>query len=275
MKLALTYTPTDIAFGPIVLRKLPLAEAFAQAAAWGFTGLEIHLRHPRDIDWDEAHRLQQHYGLAVTTLGTGMAGVMDGLTFGDADDAVRRRTVNLVKEYIHLASLLGSAVTIGFLNGRIGNDPAQRPSRRQAVVECYRECAATAKDQKVFLLCEPLNRYECDYLNTVADGLALLEEIGADNVLLLCDTFHMNIEEVDINAALRQARSRLGYIHLADSNRQAPGRGHTPLVDVLRTLKQINYEGPIGFEYLPMPDASTAAHEGMLNVCKLWQDLIL
>jgi sugar phosphate isomerase/epimerase len=105
---------------------------------------------------------------------------------------------------------------------------------------------------------EPINRYETNFINTVADGLAALDAINEAEVKLLLDTFHMNIEEFDLSAALRAAGDRLGYVHFADSNRQAPGRGHIDFLSLLRTLKDMGYRGRITAEILPLPDDEAA-----------------
>ena len=75
------------------------------------------------------------------------------------------------------------------------------------------------------LALEPINRYETNFVNTVEDGLAVLEEVGAPNFKLLLDTFHMNIEEADIGMSFRRAEGRLGYVHFADSNRHYARQG--------------------------------------------------
>jgi sugar phosphate isomerase/epimerase len=89
----------------------------------------------------------------------------------------------------------------------------------------------------------------------------LLDEVGEPTFKLLADTFHMNIEEADISASLRQAGERIGYVHIADSNRRAPGQGHTDFRTIFQTLAQIGYCGPVSAEMLPLPDDLTALHQ--------------
>ena len=113
-------------------------------------------------------------------------------------------------------------------------------------------CGAAARSCVTVLL-EPLNRYECDYLNRLEDGAAIAAEIGAPNLKLLADTFHMNIEEPDIAASLRAAGSLVGHVHLADSNREAPGHGHLDIAGVLDALHGIGYQGYLSLEVLPVP----------------------
>jgi sugar phosphate isomerase/epimerase len=265
MKVALTATPSVARFAPILLRG-DVADAFRLAAELGYQGVDLHLRQPDDIDRTAVKKLAADHTLGIPTVGTGMAAGEDGLTFADPDPEVRRRAVERIKEHIRLAAYVESAVTIGLLNGRLGNDEQQRVSRRAAAQECLAECCRAAADVGVIILLEPLNRYECDYLNTLADVVDTIQTVGAPNLKLLADTFHMNIEEADLPASLRQSAAWLGHVHLVDTNRQAPGRGHLNIRDILHTLQDIGYQGYLSFEVLPLPGSRLAAEQAIRTV---------
>ena len=91
--------------------------------------------------------------------------------------------------------------------------------------------------------------------------MQLLEDCGNPNLKLLLDTFHMNIEEIDIVAAIRTAGHHLGYLHFADSNRLAPGQGHLDFFSIINVMDEIGYRGTIGVEILPHPDDLTAMRQ--------------
>jgi len=270
MKFSLSTAVSGVSSGPILLRG-PVHELFPLVAELGYDGLELHLLHPNQVNRDEVRKLMSQFSLAVTTIGTGMAAGIEGLTFADPDPEVRRRAVMRVKEQIELALFLGSAVTIGLLMGRLGSDPADRSNRYDAAIGCLNECCKAAAERKVTVFLEPLNRYESDYINTVDDVLKIIRHIGLSNVKLLADTFHMNIEEVDLAASLKRVGPELGFVHLADSNRQAPGHGHLDIREVLGALKDIGYQGYLSFEIFPLPTprhgAEDAIHfvKGMLS----------
>jgi len=257
MKLVTTATPVEVTLAPILLRG-PISETFALASRYGCDGIEVHLRDPHDVDWDEMVELSRRYSLPVTTLGTGMAAGMDGLTFSDPQARVRLRAVERVKAHIGLAGRLGSAVTIGLLNGRLGTNREQAAQRREHHLACLKECCRAAADLGVSLLLEPLNRYECDWLNTTEDALSIIAQLDVANLKYLADTYHMNIEEVNIAASIRRAGSALGYVHLVDSNRCGPGQGHLPVAEVLNALNDVGYDGCLSLECLPKPDAESA-----------------
>ncbi len=263
LKIAVTATPSRPRLAPLLLCG-DVAGAFRQAAELGCQGVEIHLRRAEDADVKAVKRLAADHGLEVPTLGTGMAATQDGLTLSDPLAEVRARAVERLRGHIDFAAEVGSAVTIGSLSGKLGaSEGDERRRRRAAALEALAEVCALAGRAGVTVLLEPLNRYECDYLNTLADALEAATEIGAPNLKLLADTFHMNIEEADLAASLRAAAARLGHVHLADTNRQAPGHGHLDVAAVLRTLSEIGYRGYLSFEVLPLPDPGRAIRDGI------------
>jgi sugar phosphate isomerase/epimerase len=96
-------------------------------------------------------------------------------------------------------------------------------------------------------------------VNTVADGVALLESLSTRNVALLADLFHMNIEESDIADALRAGGRHVGHLHFVDSNRRPAGCGHIDYRPVADALRAIGYSGYASAEALPYPDPDAAA----------------
>jgi sugar phosphate isomerase/epimerase len=266
MKIAITGTPSPARGAPILLRG-EAGALFRQAAEFGCQGVELHLRRAEDVDAATVRRLIADYGLAVPTLGTGMAATEDGLTFSDPRAEVRARAIERLRGHMELAAELGSAVTIGSISGKLGKcEGEERRSRRSRALECLAETCDLAGRAGVTVLLEPLNRYECDYINTLADGMQVAAEIGVPNLMLLADTFHMNIEETDLVASLRAAGARVGHVHLADTNRQAPGHGHLDVAGVLAALAQIGYRGHLSFEVFPLPDPCQAIRDGIRAV---------
>jgi len=271
MKLAFTATPSLARFAPMLWRGR-VEDAFALARELGYDGVEIHLRSPEDVDRTALRALQDKYNLGVPTLGTGMAAGEDGLTFSDPDAAVRRRAVARIQEHIRLATSLGSAVTLGLIRGRLGRDE-HRPARRAAMLACLDECCRLAAAEGVTLLLEPINRYEIDDLATLDQAAEVIRELGAPNLKLLADTFHMNIEEVDLGTSLRRHASLLGHVHLVDSNREVPGHGHIDMKAILQVLLETGFQGYLSFEVLPLPEPRQAALDGMRTVQKILQPL--
>ena len=118
-------------------------------------------------------------------------------------------------------------------------------------------------EKNVILLLEPINRYETNLINTLDEGMEVINEIGSENLKLIPDTFHMNIEEKSFEESLIKAKSYVKYIHFADSNRLAPGRGHINFKSIIFTLEENDYMGAIGVEILPLPDDYNAARNSI------------
>jgi sugar phosphate isomerase/epimerase len=194
--------------------------------------------------------------MVVPAIGTGQILSEEGLSFTNPDIEIRRRAIERVKLHVHLASKLNAQVIIGLARGQI-NKELSADLQEQWLIEAFTECASA--DRSVNLVIEPINRYETNVINSVESGLGFLERVGMDNIGLLLDTFHMNIEEPSIINSIQQAREKCFHFHIADSNRWYPGAGHINFQEIADTLKEINYEGFLTAEMLPLPDPDTSA----------------
>jgi sugar phosphate isomerase/epimerase len=115
------------------------------------------------------------------------------------------------------------------------------------------------------LLYEPLNRYETDLFNRQAAAAEFLRSRGIANVRLLCDLFHMNIEEADLAEPLSACGDLVGHVHWADSNRHAVGFGHTDVRPAVAALRAIGYAGFLSAEVLPLPTPLEAARRSIAS----------
>jgi sugar phosphate isomerase/epimerase len=126
-------------------------------------------------------------------------------------------------------------------------------------VEVAKELCEYALLRKVCLILEPVNRYEIDFINTVEEGAELMKKVGMPNMKLMPDLFHMNIEDSNIGGELAGNIEFIEYIHVADSNRLAPGWGHTDFPIIFNALLNAGYDGWVSAEILPRPDPDSAA----------------
>jgi D-psicose/D-tagatose/L-ribulose 3-epimerase len=135
--------------------------------------------------------------------------------------------------YCSLATLTGSPPTA---------------EERARCVEVLSKLHSYASEKGVQLGLEPISRYETYLYNTVADILEAIEQIGADDILVHLDTYHMNLEEDGLATGIRKAGWRAGYCHLSESHRGLPGEGTVDWNAVFGTLKEIGYQGPLVLE---------------------------
>jgi sugar phosphate isomerase/epimerase len=240
----------------------------ARIAGYGYDGVELAVREPALLNPDEVWEKVAAVGLTVPAIGTGQAWGEEGLSFTDPSPEVRAAAIARAKSHIPLAARLNATIIIGLLRG-ILRPKVERDRAMAWLVTALEECCDAARGAGVRLALEPLNRYETTLINTVAQGRALLEAVGATNFGLLLDTFHMNIEEPVIETSIRQAGDRIFHFHVADSNRWHPGAGHLNFATILRSLYETGYNGFVSGEFMPLPDAETAALRGITHLRSL------
>ncbi|NIM06017.1 MAG: TIM barrel protein [Armatimonadetes bacterium] len=239
-----------------------LAANLERISGLGYDGVELAIRDPRLVNTDDLTAMLERRGLEAPAIGTGQAWGEESLSFTDANPDIRRTAIERIKSHLPLANRLGAIVILGLIRGTL-RPGVEHDQAMALLVEALRECSAAASEAGVRLALEPINRYETTLINTVAEGLELIERVGADNFGLLLDTFHMNIEEPSIEESMRKAKERIFHFHVADSNRRYPGAGHTDFPAILGLLKESGYSGYVSGEFLPLPDAATAAKKAI------------
>lgn len=253
--------------GPFVLWD-DLAAGCARAAELGFDAVEVFPRSAEELNAKELHGLLDRHGLKLAAVGTGAGWVVQKLRLTDPDPLVRRRAREFIGALIDLAGGFGAPAILGSMQGRWEGAVA-RDQALEWLGEALEQLGPRAHAHGVPLLYECLNRYETNLLNRTADALEFLIPLRTRNVKLLCDLFHMNIEETSIPEALRQAGPLVGHVHFADSNRQAAGFGHTDFDPIARALAEIGYNGYLSAEVLPLPDSDRAAAQAMAGFRKI------
>ncbi|MDR1626919.1 MAG: sugar phosphate isomerase/epimerase [Spirochaetia bacterium] len=242
-------------------------EASMKAASeLGYDGVELALKRPEEAPPEKLDSLLSRYRLEVSAISTGQVYAELGLSFSDPPSAKKETLVKMFHGFIDLAAGYGGKVNIGRVRGNKGTqDPEASVAR---FVETVRELAAYAEKKGVTLLMEPVNRYELDFVNSVEEGARIIERIGSGGIKLMPDVFHMNIEDATIGGELEKWIDKIGYVHLADSNRLAPGQGHTDFDDIFAHLKKAGYAGWVSVEILPKPEPYTAAQQAAVFLRK-------
>lgn len=245
-----------------------LGTNLAKIAGWGYDGVELAIRDPGLVSADELIGMASAQGLAIPAIGTGQAWGEEGLSYTDPDLAVRAAAIERTIAHVPLAAQAGAVIIIGLLRGIVKPGVGQAQAM-DWVVDALRQACAAAQVQGVRIALEPICRYETTLINTMAEGLDLLDRVGAENLGLLLDTFHMNIEEPAIEDSIRACGERIFHFHVADSNRWYPGAGHLDFASILETLYATGYKGYVSGEWLPKPDADESARRGIAVLRKL------
>jgi sugar phosphate isomerase/epimerase len=257
MKFSLVVSLQPTSFEALVRGKVD--QTLKELSEMGYEGVELALANPSEINQNKVLKMVKQYGLEVPAIGTGQAYLRDGLSFLNPNQTIRKKAVERIKRHVDFASLFEAQVIIGLIRGK-----RNKLSEAQATnffIKSIQECADYASDQRITLAIEPINRYETDFINQVKQAINVLRLIESKNVGVLIDTFHMNIEERSIEESIKLSKPFLSHVHLADSNRQAPGYGHLNFESIIKTLKKISYQKYLSAEILPLPDQFKAAQQ--------------
>lgn len=271
MKTAVTLCRVpESAAGPFVFHDA-LETGFAKAAALGFDAVELFLEGPDAVPVEEIQALQKQHGLAIAAVGTGAGMVKHGLSLTDPAPEKRAAALDFVLRMIDFGGRLGAPAILGSMQGKWGGAVSRDPAL-DFLTSALQAAGEAAAEHGVPFIYEPLNRYETNLFNRLTPAADYLDDRGLKNIVLLADLFHMNIEERDIAAALREAARHVGHVHWADSNRQAMGLGHTDAAPIFAALREISYSGYLSAEIFPLPDSDSAATQTLLSIRSLITD---
>jgi D-psicose/D-tagatose/L-ribulose 3-epimerase len=232
---------------------------------WGFDGVEFAADN-----MDPADALA--FGLILKELGLGCTAIaaLDAASADPAsrDRALRQAALHTLKRAIDNTKALGAVVLCGPLFQGLGRFTGQAPQRDEwdYAVETLREAGEYAETVGVKLALEPINRFEMYMVNTLADGVRFVKQIGLPNVGLLADTHHGNIEERNVPEAWRQAAAHIVHVHISENDRGVPGCGHAVPKAIFETLTEISYDGWLTIE------AFGQQVPGLISRLHLWRD---
>jgi sugar phosphate isomerase/epimerase len=257
MKYSIAVAPGAPDGYPAIYKK-NMRESIKKAREFGYTGIEWHLRRPDPAETEAIGQYCEALQMAVCAIGTGLGCTLDGLTLTHADRDVRMRAVERLKEFIDMAQVLKSLVIIGSIKGKCPPDE-EKQKYLSYLLDGLKDVMDYAEKKNMLVVLEALNRYETNLLTTAEQTHEFVQRVGSRFLKTHIDTFHMNIEEQDMDKSIEKCRETLGHVHLADSNRWYPGAGHIDFRAVLLSLKKIGYQGEIGIECLPYPAPDIAA----------------
>lgn len=257
MKIAVTVAGSEAKESAFVVWR-GFKESIKKASECGYDGVELALKDASEIDEGRLKQWLELYGMEVSCISTGQVFADRGMYFTHQDPVIHRETVGVFAGLIKLASVFGGKVNIGRARGFIPEGSSRQMTEKR-FIETMREICDIAGQYNVEMILEPVNRYEINFINSVDEGAAILEQVGRTNCGLQPDVFHMNIEDDDIGKSLMRNKKWIRYVHLADSNRYAPGMGHIDFQGVFDALRMADYDGWVSVEILPGEDPDKMA----------------
>ncbi len=237
-----------------------LREKFDQLVRWGYDGVEVSGADLLERA-DEVRRARDDTGLRVTSACGGYQGWLV-----ERNPRARALAIAQIQRILAVGAEMdipGLVVPAAYgIGARAGLPPARYAftvdEDRALLRDSLEQILASAERTGGVLYLEPLNRYEDRVLNTLAEARVVIDTLPSPHLKLMPDFFHMSIEEADIGASLRKQAAVIGHLHLADSNRQLPGQGHTDWAGSFEALRAIGYHGALAIECKPPADPQAA-----------------
>lgn len=222
--------------------------AIAAAVEYKMDFIEIALANPPAVDAAHSRALLEKHNLpAVCSLG------LPEYAWASArPDAA----IEFLKVAIDKTADIGALALSGVIFGGIGERTGLPPTEVEYdnIARVLTVAAKHAKGRGIQLGVEPVNRYENHLINTGAQAVWMIEKVGADNIFVHLDTYHMNIEEKGVGNGILAARDHLKYIHLSESDRGTPGAGNCAWDEIYATLAAIGFKGGLAMEsFINMP----------------------
>ncbi|EPH45693.1 sugar phosphate isomerase/epimerase family protein [Streptomyces aurantiacus] len=245
-----------------------LAEVLPRLARWGFDCVELPLEQPGDWEAAATAKLLDATGPAPAAV---IAVMAPGRDLVRADPAAVRATQDYLRHCVDAAHAVGAPVVAGPVYAAVGRTWRMDPAERTSAYEEWREHIAPvvehAAQAAVRIAVEPLNRYETSLLNTVAQTLDALEGLPGDSIGIALDTYHQNIEERSLPAAVEAAGHRIGHVQVCANDRGTPGADHLDWAGFLRALRAVGYRGALCVE------SFTAHNDAIAVAASVWRPL--
>ena len=246
---------------------LPVDEAILRIRDLGFDGADIPVASRLDANTSTSVE-RQRMRKAAERAGIALSGlhwaIPPGLSYNTPDAGNRQAAVAYFKRVIDLADELGvHAITLGCgYTHRI--DPAwDRNDSVKRARDSWEQWARHLEGKRVRVGLEVLSRLDVNVLNTVEECLRFLDGLLGPQLGLTLDTYHMNIEEPDLAAAIARAAQWIRVFQVAENHREVPGTGHLPWRRFMTMLQTVRYEGYISFEIPPVRWGCTAPRDAM------------
>ena len=245
-----------------------ILQCIDHAKRLGYEGVEMHMRNAKLNDYDRIRDYADRLGMKVTGIGTGMACYADGHYLTNPDKLARKEAQQMLIDFLEAAHTLGDTVVLfGLMKGPLPDkDPRTREKYKDILFESLKPVIEAAEKFGNDLTIEAINRFQADYLWSADETLEFVNRFDSPRATIHLDTFHINIEDKDMERAIRICKDRLGYFHVSDSDRAHPGHGHFDFKKCIDILYDIGYDRPgrgvLGHEYNADPDPVTAAVGG-------------
>lgn len=214
--------------------------------------LEIPLLRPEEIDTLRTRAFAERWNVELIP-SLGLPASLDVVARPD-------EALAFLEPAFGVCEAVSSKALGGVTYGTIGKTTGRAPTEEEIDGMCrfLVRAAKAAKAHGLKLGIEPCNRYETHLINRGIDATRIIERVGADNIFIHLDTYHMHIEEESFDAGFKAAAPYLGYVHVSEANRGVPGRGMLNWAACMKAIAAIGYTGAITLESMNHVDVDIA-----------------
>jgi sugar phosphate isomerase/epimerase len=235
-------------YNTLVYGHEPIEQGIDRLARYGYDGVEF-IGEPESLDAGLIKAELARHGTRASSVISIFTPERDIVS---SNAEIRRAALDYLKGNIDFAESIGADIVTFTPTACMKISPEADLEQEWAwAVESAREAARYAADKDVTIAVEAWNRYETYLITRAHRAIEFVDEVGEPNIGVMADTFHMGIEEPDVAQAIRTIGSRLVHVHLADSNRAAPGYGHLDFKPIVQAIADTGYDGWISYELLP------------------------
>lgn len=240
----------------------PILEELKRA---GYDGVELPLFDGTPEQYEKIGKAIRDNGLRSTGVTVMPSENHDCLS---DDETIRSGALDHIRWAIDCLEAAGGEVLSGPFHQPLGIFTGAPPTKDELgnLVAVHKRAAQYAAEKGIKLSVEPLNRFECYVLTTIAGAAEIVREVDAPNYGLLYDTFHTNIEEKDPVGVIGPNLGSINHVHLSENDRGTPGKGHVPWEPTIATFKQGGYDGWCTIEAFGRSLPALAA------ATKVWRD---
>lgn len=261
MKLCYQVATPDVAISPDVTAfQGKLDYSFGKLSSLGYDGVELMTLNPSDLNWDDVLKEADKNNLDVALVCTGEVFGQLKISFMDKKEEVRNEAIKRVKEIIDFASYLGANINIGRVRGQYCNDLSQDVSYGYAI-DAFKNISEYSGKKNVKIALESVTLMQTNFVNTIEDAVNVVKDVDNEYFKIMMDIFHLNIEEKDMYDVIKKYSDYNIHVHLADNNRRYPGHCGLDFKKIIKTFKDVGYDGAFCTEIYQIPDQDTAASE--------------
>jgi len=238
----------------------PIENQFKRLKKFGYDAIEIMIKDPDSFRIDDTKNFMKKYSLGCSSICVFVEGDVEKSkrrNLIDSDSDVRKQTIKYYKDCLEIGKELKARVVVTAPSGVANIKDFWNQKNQELCIQALRELGDYAKSLgSIYLVLEPINRYENAFLNRCDQAVELLRKANHPQIRIMLDFFHTNIEENNNGDAIHLAGKELFHCHIADSNRKSVGRGNTDWFEIFRALRDIDFNGTLACEPLPPSGAN-------------------